>query len=103
VIGTGLSIKVSSIITGIGYLKMASAALITIEEIRRVMELKSEGTSHAEIYRIMNITPKRLENILTKVHDEGIRDLWHGWKHILHAPRFGAKSANALNQSTQTS
>jgi hypothetical protein len=79
------------------------AERITMEEIREAMRLKGKGMSHAEMYRLMGVTAKRLENIMVKASDEGIRAMWSDWSHILHAPRFGAKSANALNQSTQTS
>ena len=74
-----------------------------MEEIREAMRLKGKGMSHAEMYRSMGVSAKRLENIMVRAKDEGIRAMWSDWSHILNAPRFGAKSANALNQSTQTS
>jgi hypothetical protein len=84
-------------------MEILMAERITIEEIREAMRHKARGLSHAETYRAMGITLKRLENIMCKAGDEGIRSLWSDWSHILHAPRFGAKSANAPNQSNQTS
>ena len=64
---------------------------ITMEEIREAMRLKGRGMSHSEMYRSMGVSAKRLENIMVRAKDEGIRAMWSDWSHILNAPRFGAR------------
>ena len=44
-----------------------------MEEIREAMRLKGKGMSHSEMYRSMGVSAKRLENIMVRAKDEGIR------------------------------
>ena len=62
-----------------------------MEEIREAMRLKGKGMSHAEMYRSMGVSAKRLENIMVRAKDEGIRAMWSDWSHILNAPASGQK------------
>lgn len=65
---------------------------ITMNEVKKAMGYRREGYRAEQISKIMQISESRAKLLVERAMDEGMSELWSGYKHILLAPRFGAKS-----------